>query len=186
MKPKKKSKAELYVRYPSSSIAISTATTLLHFFLGALGIGVGYSFFRAGYALGVLYLVLALVEMYLVMPLLVCPNCTYHRVKDSLCVSGLNALSRRMAGDGHQKDFAKRAEGIFCQNNLYMAALFVPLAAMIPAIFINFSGILLLLFWVVVALLIFRFFFIFPRVACLHCRAKHVCPQAAAMGVREK
>jgi hypothetical protein len=138
-----------------------------------------------GYTFGLLYLVLSLVEMYIVMPLKVCPNCTYHRVKDSLCISGLNLLSRKIAKDGHQKDFPKRAEGVFCQNNLYLASLIVPIAAMIPAIFINFSGVLLLIFWIVVALLLFRFFVIFPRIACPHCRAKHACPQAAAMGLRE-
>jgi hypothetical protein len=34
-------------------------------------------------------------------------------------------------------------------------------------------------------LLLFRFFVIFPKIACLHCRAKAVCPQAGAMGVRQ-
>jgi hypothetical protein len=56
---------------------------------------------------------------------------------------------------------------------------------MIPALFLNFSLILLLIFLGVVGLLLFRFFMIFPKIACLHCSAKHRCPQAAAMGVRE-
>jgi hypothetical protein len=52
-----------------------------------------------------------------------------------------------------------------------------------PALFLNFSITLLLIFLGVVGLLLFRFFIIFPRIACLHCSAKHRCPQAAAMGV---
>jgi hypothetical protein len=187
MKAKKTTKAELYLRYPASSVAIYNGATILHFLLGAAGIALGYSFSPwAGKTFAVLYLVLSLVEMYLIMPLTVCPNCTYQRTKESLCISGLNVLSHRLAKPGHQKDFARRAEGLFCQNNLYLAALIVPIAAMIPAIFINFSGILLTLFWVLVALLLFRFFVIFPRIACLHCRAKHSCPQAAAMGLRDR
>ncbi len=179
--------AELYLRYPAWSVATYNGTTILHFLLGGIGIALGYAFSpSAGYIFGFLYVVLSLVEMYVVMPLTVCPNCTYHRAKDSLCISGMNVLSRRIASPGHQKDFAKRARGLFCQNNLYLAALFVPIAAMIPAIFINFSGALLLVFWIVVALLLFRFFVIFPKIACLHCRAKHACPQAESMGVRDR
>ena len=34
-------------------------------------------------------------------------------------------------------------------------------------------------------LLVTRFFFIIPKLACLHCQAKFVCPQAGMMGVRE-
>jgi hypothetical protein len=185
MKAKRGAKAELYLRYPVSSIVVYNGATILHFLLGAIGIALGYGYSsRVGYGFGLLYLILSLVEMYIVMPLKVCPNCTYHRVKDSLCISGLNLLSKKIANGGHQKDFAKRAEGVFCQNNLYIASLIVPIAAMIPAIFINFSGALLLVFWVVVGLLLFRFFIIFPKIACIHCRAAHACPQAAAMGLR--
>jgi hypothetical protein len=66
-----------------------------------------------------------------------------------------------------------------------MASLVVPIAAMIAGMIFNFSGLLLLVFLVVAGLLVFRFFVIFPKVACLHCKAKYVCPQAGAMGVRD-
>lgn len=55
---------------------------------------------------------------------------------------------------------------------------------MIPGMVINFSAMLLTVFIVVVGLLVFRFFVIFPKIACLHCMAKYVCPQAGAIGVR--
>jgi hypothetical protein len=122
--------------------------------------------------------------MYVMMPLTVCPNCLYYRAKDSLCISGLNLLSKKMAKEGSLKDFPKRAAGLFCPNNLYMASLIVPILAILPALFLNFSVALLLIFLGVVGLLLFRFFIIFPKIACLHCSAKHQCPQAAAMGVR--
>ena len=57
---------------------------------------------------------------------------------------------------------------------------------MIPALIVNFSVALLLIFLAVVGLLLFRFFIIFPKIACLHCRAKFECPQAGAMGVRNR
>ena len=187
MQSEKESKAGLYSRYPLSSVLIYNGSTILHFLLGGVGIALGYRFSPwAGYPFGVLYFVLSFVEMYVIMPLTVCPNCVYFRVKDSLCVSGLNLFSKKIAKQGDLKDFPGRAEGLFCPNNLYMASLIVPLPAMIAAMIVNFSVALLLIFLAVVGLLLFRFFIIFPKIACFHCRAKHECPQAGAMGVRNR
>jgi len=187
MESEKDTKAKLYSRYPSSSVLIYNGSTILHFLLGGTGIALGYNFSPwSGYPLGVLYFVLSLVEMYVVMPLTVCPNCVYYGAKDSLCVSGLNILSKKIAKEGDLKDFPRRAEGLFCPNNLYLASLIVPILAMIPALIVNFSVVLLLILLAVVGLLLFRFFIIFPRIACLHCRAKYECPQAGAMGVRNR
>jgi hypothetical protein len=187
MQSEKETKAKLYSRYPLSSVLIYNGSTILHFLLGGIGITLGYGFLPwAGYTFGVLYLVLSLVEMYVVMPLTVCPNCVYYRAKDSLCVSGLNVLSKKIAKEGDLNDFPGRAAGLFCPNNLYLASLIVPIVAMIPALIVNFSVALLLIFLAVVSLLLFRFFVIFPRIACLHCRAKYACPQAGAMGVRNR
>jgi len=187
MQSEKNLKAKLYSRYPLSSVLIYNGSTILHFLLGGIGIVLGYSFSPwAGYTFGVLYLVPSFIEMYVVIPLTVCPNCVYYRAKDSLCISGLNLFSKKIAKEGDLKDFARRAEGLFCPNNLYLASLIVPILAMIPALIVNFSIVLLLIFLVVVGLLLFRFFIIFPRIACLHCIAKYECPQAGAMGVRNR
>ena len=97
---------------------------------------------------------------------------------------GLDVISKKIAKEGDPKDFPKRGEGLFCNNNLYLAALVVPIIAMIPALILNFSFFLLAILLAVVGLLLFRFFVIFPKVACLHCSAKYKCPQAGAMGVR--
>jgi hypothetical protein len=96
----------------------------------------------------------------------------------------MNILSKKIAREGDLKDFPNRAKGLFCPNNLYLVSLIVPILAMIPALIINFSVVLLLIFLAGVGLLLFRFFSIFPKVACLHCRAKYNCPQAEAIGVR--
>lgn len=185
MQSEKDTKAKLYTRYPLSSVLIYNGSTILHFLLGGIGIALGYNFSSwAGYTFGVLYLVLSFVEMYVIMPLTVCPNCVYYRTKDSLCISGLNVLSKKIAKEGDLKDFPRRAEGLFCPNNLYLASLIVPILAMIPALIVNFSVVLLLIFLAVTGLLVFRFFVIFPKIACLHCSAKYKCPQAGAMGVR--
>ena len=180
-----KSKAKLYARYPLSSVLIYNGSTILHFLLGGIGIALGYGFSSwAGYTFGAAYLVFAFVEMYVLMPLRVCPNCVYYKAKGSLCVSGLNIVSKRIAKEGDPKDFPKRAKGLFCPNNLYLASLIVPIVAIIPALIVNFSIALLSIFLGLVGLLLFRFFVIFPKIACLHCSAKFKCPQAGAMGVR--
>ena len=187
MESEKDIKAKLYSRYPLSSVVIYNGSTIFHFLLGGIGIVVGYGFSSwGGFTFGVLYLVFSIVEMYVIMPLTVCPNCVYYRAKDWLCVSGLNVLSKKIAKEGDLRDFPGRAQGLFCPNNLYLASLLIPIVAMIPALIVNFSVILFIVFLAVVGLLLFRFFIIFPRIACLHCRAKYECPQAGAMGVRNR
>jgi len=187
MESEKNRKAEVYSRYPGSSVFIYNGSTILHFLLGGVGIILGYRFSPwAGYTFGILYLIFSFVEMYVVMPISVCPNCVYTQAKDWLCISGLNVISKKIAKEGDLKDFPGRAQGPFCPNNMYLGSLIVPIVALIPALIVNFSVVLLLIFLAVMGLLLFRFFILFPRIACLHCRAKYECPQAGAMGVRNR
>jgi hypothetical protein len=186
MSPEAQPKAKLHTRYPLSSIVIYNGSTVVHYLLGGIGIIIGYNFSSwVGYLLAAMYLVFSFVEMYIVMPLTVCPNCVYYKIEDALCISGLNVISKKIAKEGNPENFAKRAEGLFCFNNMYIAALIIPIIAIIPTLFINYSMPLLLIFFALVALLVFRFFVIFTKIACLHCRAKYICPQAGQMGVRE-
>jgi hypothetical protein len=179
-------KAKLHTRYPLSSIVIYNGSTVVHYLLGGIGIIIGYNFSSwAGYLFGTLYLVFSFVEMYIIMPLTVCPNCVYYKIENSLCVSGLNVVSQKIAKEGNPENFAKRADGLLCFNNMYIAALIIPIIAAVPALIVNFSIPLLVIFLALIALLVFRFFVIFAKIACLHCRAKYKCPQAGQMGVRE-
>ncbi len=171
-----------YTRYPLLNILTYNGTTVLHFLLGGIGIILGYNSL-IGYILGSLYLVFSFAEMYIHMPLKVCPNCVYYKLDNALCISGLNVVSRMVAKEGHVHNFPNRANGLFCSNNLYIAVLVIPIIAIIPALALNFSFILLTLLLVVIGLLLFRFFVIFTKIACVHCRAKNVCPQAQSMGL---
>jgi len=175
-----KSEIELYTRYPIANILIYNGTTVLHFLLGGTGIILGYGSW-IGVLAGIVYMVLALLEMYVLMPLKVCPNCVYTKLENSLCIAGMNVVSRKIAKPGDIKLMGNRAKGTFCPNNLYVASLVIPIIAMIPALIFNFSWAVLAIFLVVVGLMIFRFFFIFTKIACVHCRAKHICPQAQQM-----
>jgi hypothetical protein len=173
----------LYTRYPLSSLLIYNGVTALHYLLGGVGIVLGYNSSWAAYLLGGFYLAFAFAQMYVLMPLTVCPNCVYYKLKDSRCVSGLNLISRRVARKGSVKNFARRGEGLLCHNNLYMAAKIFPIVALIPALILNFSFLLLAIFLALVGLLVFRIFVIFRQIACIHCRAKNMCPNAQAMGL---
>ena len=179
-------KTKLYTRYPASHIALYNGVTVLHFLLGGAGIMLGYGPSWLAYLFGALYLAFAFVEMYLVMPLTVCPNCVYYGMKDAVCISGLNVVSAKIAKKGDAKNFSSRARGLLCHNNMYIASLVLPVIALIPALFINFSYITLALFLVLLGLLLFRFFVLFTRIACIHCRAKNICPNAQSMGLSGK
>lgn len=176
-------KLKAYTRYPWSSVFVYNGATVAHYVLGAIGISLGYSFSGIGYLLGVLYLMFAFLQMYVVMPLTVCPNCAYVRMKNSLCVTGLNVVSKRVAKEGDRANFSNRAKGAFCPNNLYLGALVIPIILMIPALVANFSVAVLILWLVVIGLLLFRFFVVFRRTACIHCAAKYECPNAQSMGI---
>ena len=180
-----KNSVEVYTRYPISSILIYNGTTILHFVMGGIGILLGYDS-PIGYILGSIYLIFAIGEMYVHMPLKVCPNCVYYKLDNSICISGLNLVSRKIAKEGSIKHFPNRAKGLFCSNNIYIAALVVPIIAIVPALIINFSFILLAILIALVGLLLFRFFVIFTKIACVHCRANNICPQAKSMGLSSK
>jgi hypothetical protein len=80
------------------------------------------------------------------------------------------------------KAFSNRAKGPFCPNNLYIASVVFPILGIIPALILNFSLLVLVILLVLIGLLLFRFFITFPRMACVHCRAQNICPQAQSVG----
>ena len=182
---KKRPKAEVYPRYPLSTVIIYNGSIILHYVLGGVGIILSFDSLAA-YIAGVLYLVFAFGQMYIIMPLDVCRNCVYLKMENSLCVSGMNVIAQRFAKEGSTKNFPHRAEGLFCHNNAYIAALLAPIIVMIPALILNFSFPVLGILIALIILLLYRFFILFPREACIHCAAKGICPQAEAMGVRNK
>lgn len=173
-------KPNLYTLYPLSSVLIYNGTTVVHYVLGAIGIILGYGSW-IGYALGSLYLAFSFIEMYVLMPLKVCCNCVYYRLDNSRCISGLNLISRKIAKEGSVNDFQSRAKGPLCPNNLYIATLAIPIITIILALVLKFSLLVLVILLIIVVLLLFRFFVIFPKIACVHCRAQNICPQAQSM-----
>lgn len=173
-----------YTRYPLSSILIYNGLTIAHFLLGGMALIVGCKLTSwVVDFLGIVYLIFAFVQMYVIMPLTVCPNCVYYGLEDGRCTTGLNLIARRITGPGDSRAFAKRSQGLLCHNNLYFVALVFPIVALIPALIMNFSPGLLAAEIILIGLLTFRFFVIFRTIACVHCRAKTLCPNAIAMGL---
>jgi hypothetical protein len=180
-------KAKLYKRYPISSILIYNGITIIHFFLGGIIIAsTGYFWGLMGTIFGVSYFILSLIEMYIVMPLQVCKNCVYYRLENGLCISGLNLWARKIAKPGASKFFPSRAKGSFCPNNIYILTLIFPILAGVVILLIHFTVVSLIGIAVLFMLLMLRFFLMIPKLACVHCYSKFICPQAGQMGVREK
>jgi hypothetical protein len=177
-------KTEVYTRYPAANILVYHGVTFLHFCLGGIGIAYGYNTSPLAAVLGGLYLVFAFGQMYVLMPLMVCRNCVYYGLEDARCISAMNLIAKRIVKQGDPQDFPNRARGLLCHNNLYLAALISPIILMIPALIMSFSFMLLAI-WLAVIGLLLRFFVIFTRVACVHCQAKHDCPNAERTGVRD-
>ena len=176
--------ATVYRVYPWSSVALYNGVTLLHFGLGTAGLIVAYDRWPAlALAVGGAYLVFALAQMYVMMPLVVCPSCVYRTMSGARCVAAMNILSARLTATRPLEEFPRRGSGILCHNNLYLGSLIAPLPLMVPGLIVNFAPVGLALLLTVALLLAFRFFVVFKRTACPHCAAKGRCPNAQAMGI---
>lgn len=183
IKKENKEIIETYKRYPLSYILIYNGLTVIHFLLGGMGIIYGYNFTGAGKLIGYFYLAFAFVQMYIVMPLKVCPACVYHSKNKARCISGLNIISKRVMHCQKTKDLSKRGKGLLCHNHLYIVALVIPVIFMLHALVFNFSFFLLFLLLVIISMLLLRILIIFPKMACIHCMANDKCPNAEAMGI---
>jgi hypothetical protein len=162
----------LYKRYPISSIFLYDGVTILHYLLGGLGITLAYSFVQLSYLIGMVYFSFALIQMYVLMPVIVCPSCVYHRIEEGRCISGLNKMSRRYIKEKPLEEFENRAKGFFSPNILYMGALILPIIVIIPGLIINFKYSTLGIMISIILLMLLRIFVIFPKIACVHCLAR--------------
>ena len=104
------SSLKVYKRYPLANLAIYNGVTPAHYGLGAAGIILGHGRWPAlAWGAGLLYLVFALAQMYVLMPLVVCPSCAHRRIDDARCISALNLVSAGIAPLGDPEDFPPRA-----------------------------------------------------------------------------
>ncbi|MGE5235246.1 MAG: hypothetical protein ACM3O7_02715 [Acidobacteriota bacterium] len=171
-------------RYPLTSVALYDGATVVHFLLGASGMVIGYaSAPLLAWGCGLLYLAFAFGEVFVLTPLAVCPSCVYTHIEGARCISGFNGLAHRLLGSRRRAAPHPRSQGLLCCNNLYLGAFLLPLVALVPALVVNPSIPLGIVYLSLLVLLVLRFTVIFPKVACRSCRARAHCSRAGAVGV---
>jgi hypothetical protein len=177
--------SSVYRAYPWRSVVVYNGVTLLHFGLATAGLLVAFDRWPAlSWVLAIVYLAVALGQMYVMMPLVVCVACVYSTMPGARCVSGMNVAAARLGRTVSCDEFeTRRTEGVLCHNHLYMGSLIAPIALLAVGLIVNFSLATLALLLGVAALLAFRILVVFLRVACPHCAAKGHCPNARAMGI---
>jgi hypothetical protein len=136
---------------------------------------------RAGWpalawVLATAYLVAALGQMYVVMPLRVCVACAYATMPGARCMSGLNLVAARLRPAPPDEFEARRTQGAPSHNKLYMGSLIAPIPLLAPRLVLDFSLAGLAVLLCVAGLLALRILAIFQRRACPHCAANGRCP----------
>jgi hypothetical protein len=167
-------------RYPLWRVIGLNGITLLHYAVGCVAIAMSYrSYPIVGLPVALAYLVYAVVQLYVLMPLVVCPACVYRSIRNGRCANGLNVISVRLSpspvpGPG----FEERTHGALCQSSLCLLSLVLPVPLAVPGLAISFSWMGLGLTLAVAVLAGARLVYIVPRAVCSHCLARRWCPAA--------
>jgi hypothetical protein len=95
--PRSEAVSGVHRRYPLRDVALYNGVTLLHFGVATLGLLVAYDRWPVvAWVLAMAYLIVALGQMYVVMPLVVCSACVYTTMPGARCVSGMNVVAARL------------------------------------------------------------------------------------------
>ena len=169
-------------RYPLWRVLCLNGLTVVHYAVGCAAILVAYrSYPILGWPIGLAYLVFAVVQLYVLMPLVVCPGCVYATVRDGRCASGLNLVSARFAApSAHAIGFEERTQGALCQSSLCLWSWVLPVPLALPGLALSFSWIGLALTATVALLTVIRLAVVERLVVCSRCLARRWCPVARA------
>jgi hypothetical protein len=154
--------------YPVAQAIFANIVMIIWIALGAVACWFFYPL------IGLIYLVFALVMIYIVLRKLVCPNCFYH---GKCCHMGWGKLSTLLSKEGNIEDFSNSI-------GLKVAPLSYGLLTLIPLIFIVisiFQEFLVSKLVVLVLLLAISFYSgtAGRKKACVVCKMKLICPGAA-------
>ncbi len=169
-------------RYSLWRVLCLNALTLGHYLVGCAAILIAYrSYPILGWPLGVAYLVFSVVQLYVLMPLVVCPGCVYRTVRDGRCASGLNLVSNRLCPPSPRAaEFEERTHGALCQSSLCLWSWILPVPLALPALAVSFTWSALALTATVAVLAVVRLAVVERLVVCSHCLAHRWCPVARA------
>jgi hypothetical protein len=170
--------ARSFRRYPLWRVLCLNGLTVAHYFLGCAAILLAYrSYPVLGWPLGLGYLVFAFVQLYVLMPLVVCPGCVYRSVRDGRCPSGLNLISARLCPPSASAiEFRQRTHGALCQSSLCLWSWVLPVPLALPGLALSFSWLAATLTATVAALAVIRLALVTKRAVCSHCLARRWCP----------
>ena len=173
--------AKPFRHYPLWRVLLTNGLTVAHYALGACAIVLAYpSHPVLGWPIGLAYFVYATVQLYVLMPVVVCPGCVYTSIKGGRCPSGLNLISARLSrAAAPTAGFEARTQGALCQSSLCLWSLVAPLPIALPglALFFSWTG----LAWLAVAVLTaLRLGGFYRLVVCSHCLARRWCPVVKA------
>ena len=115
--------------------------TVVHYLVGGAAILAAYRDYPiVGWPLGMAYLVFAMVQLYVLMPQVVCPGCVYRTIRDGRCPSGLNLISARLAPPAASAvEFGQRTHGALCQSSLCLWSWLLPVPLALPGLALSFS-----------------------------------------------
>ena len=164
-------------RYPLWRVLCLNGLTLLAYAAACAAILVAYRRFPVvGWPLGLAYLVFAIVQLYVLKPLVVCPGCTYRTIRDGRCPSGLNVLSRRLCPPSADPiGFRERGTGLLCQDRLSRWSWLLPVPMALPGLVLAFSWPAAAVVAAVATLVAVRWLSV-RLTACPHCLARRWCP----------
>ena len=165
-------------RYPLWRVLGLNGLTVAHYLVGCGAILVAYRHYPLlGWPVGLAYLVFAVVQLYVLMPLVVCPGCVYRTMRGGRCASGLNLISARLCPPTPgAAGFEERAHGALCEHSLCLWAWVLPVPLALPGLALSFSWPALALTVAVAALAVLRLAVVARRAVCPRCLARRWCP----------
>jgi hypothetical protein len=152
-------------KHPLTRIITGNIVVVIWFILGALACWFFYPI------LGLVYLIVAFVLVYVVLRKLVCVNCYYY---DKWCGIGFGKLSALMFKKGRIEAFTTSI-GLKVAPATYGSLIIVPLLLLLVSIIQGFSWYKIIVF--VLSLLISIYAFgIGRRILCSQCKMNMICP----------
>jgi hypothetical protein len=173
-------RSKSFRRYPLWRVLSVNGLTIAHYGAGCAAIVLAYRDYPiVGWPVALAYFVFAVVQLYVLMPLVVCPGCVYRTIQDGRCASGLNLISARLCPPSVPTvEFAERSHGALCQSSLCFWSWVFPVPVAVPGLALSFSWIGLALTLTVAALIVVRLAVVFRLIVCSHCLARRWCPVA--------
>jgi hypothetical protein len=170
--------SKAFRRYPLWSVLCLNGLTVAHYAVGCAAILAAYrSHPVIAWPVGLAYFVFAIVQLYVLMPLVVCPGCVYRTVPGGRCASGLNLISARLCPPSASAiEFQERTHGLLCQSSLNLLSWVLPIPLALPGLAASWSVKAAVLTAAAAVLTVVRLAAGARHARCSHCLAQRWCP----------